>query len=150
MPMVISATLSCWALVWAISGEATQRLTVPEALTAAGKSLVAGSTVPSGPAPSLTEILAETDLMVRGSVGAGRSYLSDDQTNVLTEWVIDNPVVIYQRDPAMPSTHDVAEREQSAALSRLRECGEDSATTCSPPSRLRRCGAAAFTRLAEP
>jgi hypothetical protein len=45
----------------------------------------------------LSDILAETDVVVRGFVGTGRSYLSDDQMDVLTDLSIERPVVIYER-----------------------------------------------------
>jgi hypothetical protein len=72
--------------------------TIPQRLARTGTSLTSGPSVPSGVAPSLDRLLQDTDLIVRGVVGtAPRSYLSDDQTEVLTDYSILNPKVMYQR-----------------------------------------------------
>jgi hypothetical protein len=99
MKINIRAVLSILALLAAAGVGAAYQGTVPERLAAAGRSLVGGTTVPSGPTPSLAQILANTDLLVRGFVGNGRSYLSHDQMEVLTEFVIQKPVILFERAP---------------------------------------------------
>lgn len=98
-PRVVMALVIATAILSIVTPEAAQRSTIPEALAAAGRSLFGGSTGPSGPPPALADVLAETDLIVRGFIGTGRSYLSEDEMNVLTEVPVESPVVIYERDP---------------------------------------------------
>lgn len=74
------------------------RPTIPEVLTGEGKSLGGFMTVPSGPTPTLTEILGDADTVVRGIVGESRSYLSDDQRDVYTDYSILNPIFLYQAE----------------------------------------------------
>jgi len=89
----------CALLSAAAVGAAQSRpLTIPEALAKAGSSLSSGPTVGSGLPPSLDTVLQETDLIVRGVVGLPVSYLSDDQTEVLTDYPLVAPNVLYQRD----------------------------------------------------
>lgn len=54
-------------------------------------------TAPSGAAPSLASVLSETELVVRGLVGKGRSYISDDGLDVYTDYDIANPVILYEQ-----------------------------------------------------
>jgi len=72
-----------------------QLLTIPEALAKAGRSLSSGPSVPSGPAPSIDQVLAETDLIVRGVLGEPTTRLSDDQMEVYTEYPLRNAVIRY-------------------------------------------------------
>jgi hypothetical protein len=44
----------------------------------------------------MNELLQKTDIVVRGIVGNPKSYLSDDERNVYTDYVIVNPVFLYQ------------------------------------------------------
>lgn len=76
-----------------------QLLTIPEALERAGKSLSSGPSAPSGPVPTLDQVLSKTDTIVRGIVGQPRSYLSDDQMDVSTDYQILNPVILYKAAP---------------------------------------------------
>jgi hypothetical protein len=73
-----------------------QLLTVPQALARAGESLSGGQTSPSGPLPTLDRILLKTDLIVSGVIGESRSYLSDDQMDVRTDYEILAPVILYE------------------------------------------------------
>src|SRR6266850_255444 len=72
-----------------------QLLTIPEALAKAGRSLSSGPSVPSGPAPSIDQVLAETDLIVRGVLGEPTTRLSDDQMEVYIEYPLRNAVIRY-------------------------------------------------------
>src|SRR3989304_5341194 len=76
------------------------RPTIPDVLAREGKSLSGFMTVPSGPTPSLTEVLGDADTVVKGLVGDSRSYLSDDQRDVYTDYVIVNPLFLYQAEMA--------------------------------------------------
>lgn len=69
--------------------------TIPEALAQAGKSLSGHQTVPSGLPPSIDDILAETDTVVRGVVGEPRSYLSTDKREVYTDYPVRDLVFLY-------------------------------------------------------
>jgi len=71
--------------------------TIPESLARANASLTSGATIPSGPAPTLDSVLSNTDLIVRGTLGEPRSYLSDDQRAVLTDYPLLNASVLYER-----------------------------------------------------
>lgn len=72
------------------------RQTIPEILARGGESTSGMSMIPSGLAPTMTAVLADTDVIVRGIVGEPRSYLSDDQFDILTDYPILNPVILYQ------------------------------------------------------
>jgi hypothetical protein len=72
-----------------------QLRTIPEQLVQAGRDLKSGATVPSGLAPDIEVVLQETDLIVRGIVGEPRSYLSDDQTSIFSDYPIGKPRVLF-------------------------------------------------------
>jgi hypothetical protein len=74
-----------------------QLLTIPEELRHAGVSLASGPSIPSGKAPSVDAVLADADTIVVGTVGpAAPSYLSDDQREVLTDYQVVDPVLLFQ------------------------------------------------------
>lgn len=72
----------------------TQQSTIPEALAQAGKSLTGGTTIPSGIAPTIDEVLRDVDIVVTGIVGQPNSYLSDDQREVYPDYPISNPIFL--------------------------------------------------------
>jgi hypothetical protein len=72
--------------------------TIPEILVRAGKSMSGFETVPSGPAPTVSDVLRNTDMAVRGIVGGARSYLSADQREIYTDYSLLRPSVLYQAD----------------------------------------------------
>ena len=72
-----------------------QLKTIPEQLAQAGHDLKSGATVPSGRAPEIEFVLQQTDLIVRGIVGEPKSYLSNDQTDIFSDYPIKNPTVIF-------------------------------------------------------
>src|SRR5687768_1673129 len=82
-------------------------LTLPENL-ARGGGWVAPSP-PSGPGPSMREILSSTDIIVRAVVGQPQmSYLSTDQREVLTDYPLVKPNVLYldgTRHTTQPGTY---------------------------------------------
>src|SRR5256885_1953912 len=86
---------------------AQRLLTIPESLANAGKSLWSGPSIPSGPSPTLDDILHQTDAVVRGMIGPGHSYLSEDQHDVYTDYPILNPVVLFERSPRTLGTPGV-------------------------------------------
>jgi hypothetical protein len=78
------------------------RSTIPEALARAGESLSRHTTTPSGVAPDMSEILQDTDVIVRGTIGQPTTYLSKDQRDLYTDYPLINPTVLF--DPAVSST----------------------------------------------
>ena len=76
-------------------------LTIPEALAHSGGPLTKSVSTPSGPLPTLDRLLERTGLIVRGIVRGGRSYLSQDEQDIYTDYEIRNPIVLY--DSASPS-----------------------------------------------
>ena len=83
-----------FALLLGTSSAQDPRQTIPEAIAAGA--VGGSSTVPSGPPPSVQALLAQADLIVTGIVGPPRSYLSDDQRDVYTDYLIANPIFRYQ------------------------------------------------------
>ena len=96
MTIKVCVVLVAAVIVSLPDGTASQLATIPEQLAKAGRSLSSGASIPSGLAPTIDDILADTDLIVTGIVGEPRSYLSDDQMDVYTDYPILNPVVLYQ------------------------------------------------------
>src|SRR4051794_35903326 len=86
-----------------------QSLTIPEELQHQGHSMGRLSSAPSGPVPTLDKIVDLTDLVVRGVLGESTSYLSEDQTEVYTDYPILNATVLYDprvvvsKKPEVPS-----------------------------------------------
>jgi len=76
-----------------------QLATIPEQLARAGRSLSAGPSIPSGLPPSLDRILSDTDIIVRGVVGTPRSYLTEDQIDIYSDYPVRNAVVLYRAPP---------------------------------------------------
>jgi hypothetical protein len=48
----------------------------------------------SGDSTALRDVVADADLAIRGVVGPGRSHLSDDQGDVLTDYEILRPTFV--------------------------------------------------------
>jgi hypothetical protein len=76
-----------WPVVFA------QRATIPEVVARGGVNSVAS--VPSGQMPSLASLLDETDTVVVGTLGDGRSYLSKDETDVLTDYPLTGHTILF-------------------------------------------------------
>lgn len=100
--LLLLGTVTCGTLF-------AQGLTIPDALARHGASLSGGRSIPSGPPPTLEQILAETDTVVTGVVGMPVSVLSTDQMDVYTEYPVRDSAILYQRtmprfkQPQMPS-----------------------------------------------
>jgi hypothetical protein len=94
-PTLRVSALMLFAIALATTAHAQVR-TVPQALARAGESLHGSRTSPSGPLPTLDRILLKTDLVVSGVIGESRSYLSDDQMDVRTDYEILAPVILYE------------------------------------------------------
>ena len=91
-----SLTLSSVVLVLLIGSlESAQLATIPEQLARAGQSLASGASMPSGLPPFVDDVLMDTDVVVRGTVTQPQSYLSEDQLQVYTDYVIANPTFLY-------------------------------------------------------
>jgi hypothetical protein len=78
------------------------RSTIPDALAQAGVSLSRHTTTPSGVAPDITRILRDTDVIVRGTIGPPRTYLSKDEKDLYTDYPLINPIVLF--DPGVSSS----------------------------------------------
>jgi hypothetical protein len=89
-------TLACVLISSIAFAQEQQRLTIPEALQQAGKSVVGMQSVPSGPVPSVADVLKDADTIVRGTVTGSRSFLSDDQRDVYTEYVVRDVTFLHQ------------------------------------------------------
>jgi hypothetical protein len=72
-----------------------QLLTITQALARAGVPLMGGRSIPSGPTPPLDNILRRTELIVRGVAGEPRSYLSDDQMDVYSDYPLQALATLY-------------------------------------------------------
>jgi len=73
-----------------------QTTTIPERV-AKGEVLSTAPATPSGLAPSVASLLDSTDVLVTGRVGKGRSYVSDDQTEIFTDFPLEDATVLFQR-----------------------------------------------------
>src|SRR4051812_36645985 len=93
----IDAPLLSAFLIVGMAGVAQTFVTIPAALARAGKSITHATGIPSGVAPTLDRILLDTDLIVRGIVGQPRTYLSDDQTALLTDYPVFKASILYER-----------------------------------------------------
>lgn len=72
-----------------------QLKTIPQQLAEQGTDLMSGATVPSGASPDLDVVLRDSEMIVRGVVGNPRSYLSDDQTTICSDYPILEPVILF-------------------------------------------------------
>jgi hypothetical protein len=86
------------SLAVATTDAQVQRSTIPEILARSGKSTSGMMSTPSGPPPSIDAILSDTDTILRATVGEPRSYLSNDQRQVYTDYSLQNPIVVYQQE----------------------------------------------------
>jgi hypothetical protein len=79
--------------------------------------LTSGASVPSGAATDLDVILRDTDVIVRDIVGNPRSYLSDDQTTIFSDYPIIKPMIFFDEmvtsssKPGPPETEIVVTLE---------------------------------------
>ena len=92
----VLSLVACLLIAGATTIAQDGRPTIPDVLRQAGKSLSGFSTVPSGPTHTMTEVLADTDSVVRGILGDPQSYLSEDQKDVYTDYQILDPIFLYQ------------------------------------------------------
>lgn len=101
-----------------------QRATIPEMI--ARGAVTATSTIPSGVPPSVGEVLRTTEMIVTGTIGQPRSYLSKDQSEVYTDYPISAPTVHFQsqvittRTPAVPPPLAVTLRGGTVTVNGLR------------------------------
>jgi hypothetical protein len=72
-------------------------------LREAGRSL--GSTrLDDDWAPSIEAVLARSDTVIRGTIGEGRTYLNEDETEVLTDYPIRQATVLFDAVSPQPSS----------------------------------------------
>jgi hypothetical protein len=74
--------------------------TIPQLLAKEGHSLGRSVEVETGPPPSVESVLRKTDLIVQGFIGTSKAYLSNDQTDVYTEYSIERFTVLYPSSAA--------------------------------------------------
>jgi hypothetical protein len=105
-PRVVSTLALLLALVPSamtmLSSAEAQTMTIPEGV--ARGAVGSSASIPSGVAPSVESVLSTTDVMVVGTVGQPHSYLSDDQTEVYTDYRITEPVYYFRSQPAISRT----------------------------------------------
>lgn len=78
--------------------------TIPQQLLVANRPLVHMYTVPSGAPPALRDVLADADIVVKGTVGERHSYLSEDEREVLTDYDIVGPLVVQSLERSTEAT----------------------------------------------
>lgn len=86
------------ACVSSLNTLAYAQSTIPALLSREGTPLTRGVSTPSGLPPSISQVLAVTDTVVRGIVGKGSSHLTADQEYVVTDYPIESTNVLYSRD----------------------------------------------------
>jgi hypothetical protein len=89
--------LLCGLILTSTAVASAQRPTIPDAIARGG--IGSAATVPSGPNPSVTTLLASTDILVFGRLGQPRSYLSGDQTEVFTDYNLEDAMMYFERIP---------------------------------------------------
>lgn len=95
-------SILCVAVV-AVSGPSSFAQTpIPELVAKGLTRKTVGS--PSGVSAPLSKILSQVTLIVRGTVASARSYLSDDQTSVYTDYVIESPSIVFRSEAPPPAT----------------------------------------------
>src|ERR1700741_1556504 len=77
-----------------------QRGTIPETLSRVGRSVTEASTVPSGLPPTIADVLKDAEVIAKGIVGQPRTYLSDDQTDIYTDYELQQSTILYQSEVA--------------------------------------------------
>jgi hypothetical protein len=85
-----------------VFGQST-RLTIPE-MVARGWGMGAARSCGVAPSPPLSELLRQTDLVVAGTVGEPRGYLSDDERDIYTDHALTNVRIYYQRSSSGQSS----------------------------------------------
>ena len=91
-----STTVAVFAILTVPQLIHAQRPTIPEAVRQGAVNSIA--TTPSGQPPTVADLLSTTDIVVMGTIGDSRSYLSDDQRDVYTDYPIKEPVVLFRSD----------------------------------------------------
>ena len=76
--------------------------TIPQQLAEANESLSRSIRIETGPPPSVESIVRLTEVIVEGTVGSPRTYLSEDEMEVYSDYPILNPV--YKFGPAVVVT----------------------------------------------
>src|SRR4051812_26457170 len=90
----LSVAVLFGAILVAQSG--SLQMTIPETLEKAGTSVTHSIGVPSGMGPDLDYLVGRTDLIVRGVAANSRTYLSADQREIYTDYVLQGPQVLFR------------------------------------------------------
>jgi hypothetical protein len=85
-----------------------QTQTIPQKLAVANKSLLRVITVEIGVPPTIDDVLRETDVIVQGTLGEPRVYLSQDQTEVYSDYPILNPQYLFPSELGLTSQPSVS------------------------------------------
>ena len=103
-----------------------QSPTIPETLAREGRDSGLHVHHGSGRPPATAEILLRTSVVARGTIGVGRSYLSTDQRDVLTDYVLTDAVILYERQmrlspvPGVPPVVTVTQRGGAISVNGLK------------------------------
>lgn len=96
MKMNNRLALGTGLLIAALSSDLNgEQSTIPEILARAGTSVERQVGIGSGYPPSVSEILRDTDAILRGFVGEPKTYLAKDKKEVYTDYRIDRPTFLY-------------------------------------------------------
>jgi len=79
-----------------------ERLTIPE-IVARGSAMSVSQACGLAPLPPFSDLLHQSDLLVTGTVGPSRSYLSDDQRDVYTDHQLAGVIVYYEVPSKVPA-----------------------------------------------
>jgi hypothetical protein len=88
-------------ILFPMSASFAQKMTIPEQLAREGVDLGGVVGMPSGPAADVNSIIRASDLIVRGIVGEPKTYLSDDQMKVFSDYPIIKPAVLFDSAVAL-------------------------------------------------
>jgi hypothetical protein len=112
-PMCHLRKISLLTLVLGLVGTATAvsqtQPTIPEWLAARGRDSTLVINVGSGASPSVDSLLRRTDRIAKGTLGSSRSFLSEDQRQIFTEFQIVSPTILFDRNPPVGSRPGVVE-----------------------------------------
>lgn len=103
----VSASTLLLICALAFTGARAAQQSIPEILAEKGKSITKEVTAPSGFPPTSDQLLVDTDLIVRGVLVGGRSYLSPDEHEIYTDYEIKNPRVLYDSRSQAPTVPTV-------------------------------------------
>jgi hypothetical protein len=99
---LVQLALASGAVLAATQLGSTQRQTIRESLSGANAPVERFTTIPSGIPPTVERLLAQTDLVVMGTLGAPHGVPSSDQRDVWTEFDVLDAVELGARRSSTP------------------------------------------------